>query len=140
MKPGFIHTSHFPFLTRYFTPSVSSMFSPFQQKASFLSNLPGEKKFVMKRLKMESSKIQVEVCHLGTRYGRKRFFMSSEQHSKLSMRSLTDFPKENCSRRISFLDQRIPPLKLFISCTHLYSSCWKTSPILHLKSLTTIID
>lgn len=27
-----------------------------------------------------------------------------------------------------------------MSCAHLYSSCWKTSPVLHLKSLTTIID
>lgn len=67
------YPSHFPSLTRYFTPSVPSTLSPLQRKASFLSNLPGDKKFVMKRLRMESSKIQVEVCHLGTRYGRKRF-------------------------------------------------------------------
>lgn len=42
-------------------------------------------------------------------------------------------------KRISFLDQRIPPLKYCPSCTRLYSDCWDMSLTLHLKSLTTII-
>lgn len=82
----------------------------------------------------------MEVCHLVTRKNSKKFYLVlSEQHSEHA--GLIDFSKDNCSRRISFLDQSIPPTEILsMSCRCLYTSWWKTNLILHLKSLTTIVE
>lgn len=77
---------------------------------------------MMKRLKMESSMIQVEVCHLVTRNGSKKcYHILSEQHSELNtVLGFLCFSKEKSSRRVSFLDQRIPSQKYCLCLALIY--------------------